>query len=363
MKKRALVSGFDLGSYEEWFASEFDMTVYSLDHDKSNIGSSELDIKNIPTTNIPLIGESIQPLLDRLSFSFWTPPVEHDVILTMWAPTNTVRHRPEQSRIHLMIGIHRGFFALGHRDDFSNISLVEVMEKLNRLFFRSQDKSALESVDVLVMESNFVANMADHYYNITPDVIIPPPTDTSSFYTDRPADEEFYLYLGRLAEEKGVENIVQAFNNLPYRLVIAGSGPKRSAIETTANNNIDLRGYVSENEKKDLFAKCTGFIQNTIGEPFGNTVVEAMASGAPVIAVNDGNNPHLIEDGTTGVLFDRRTPGSYQRPESPEPLIEAVQRSRKIDWDHQKIIRSSEEYDIDRVKKKWSKLFNQFNDE
>lgn len=359
MDNGALISGFQLGSYEAWFSSEFDIPVYTLERKEPTVDTSEIDHRRISGMTLPVSNEFFSSFFDRLTFSFWNPPVEHDVVLTMWAPTNTLPHRPKQHRIHLMIGIHRGFFAQGHRDEFSDFLPLEVGQKLNRLFFRYQDKQALESVDTLVMESDFVADMANHYYNIDPDVIIPPPIDTSQYYNKRPSKDSFYFYVGRLAEEKGVKNIVRAFNGLSQKLIVAGDGPQMSLLQSIAKDNIDIIGYISDDRKKELYSKCDGFIQNTIGEPFGRTVVEAMAAGAPVIGVNDGNNPYLIKEGITGILFDRVKNASYAKPKSVKPLREAIKQAESENWDNERIAKVAEEYDIKYTRKKWDRVLSQ----
>ena len=61
-------------------------------------------------------------------------------------------------------------------------------------------------------------------------------------------------------------------------------------------------GTVSEIELRDLYARCKAFIITSRDEPFGMAPVEAMASGKPVVAVNEGGCMETVVDGVTGLL-------------------------------------------------------------
>lgn len=63
-------------------------------------------------------------------------------------------------------------------------------------------------------------------------------------------------------------------------------------------------GEVSETELLDLYSRCRGFICTAMDEDFGMTPVEAMASGKPVVAVNEGGFKETVVDGKTGVFVE-----------------------------------------------------------
>lgn len=332
----------------EWIDSPVHV-LYS-DLDKSDWGrASVVEFGSRPT--LPLIGRrAIGSFLDRLEYAFWTPPSEFDVIVSSGLVTKAVQHRPGQTRIHLAHGFHRGAFGLPPRGSFSDNRFVEMLQKANRLSVRRNERQALDQMDILVVNSEFTKGMIEHYMNTTVDRIIHPPVTTSDYYDARPNDEQFYLYLGRLDEVKGVRQIVKAFDKLPYQLRVAGEGALKKELESQAGSNVNLLGYVSEIKKRELMANCQGFIQNSIIEDFGITTVEAMASGAPVIAVNHQNNPNLVTERETGILFESS--------QTTEPLIEAVEVAETIDWDHDSIQHTAEKYNTEHCRKKWRELLN-----
>ncbi|MPM77117.1 D-inositol-3-phosphate glycosyltransferase [bioreactor metagenome] len=65
-----------------------------------------------------------------------------------------------------------------------------------------------------------------------------------------------------------------------------------------------MLGEVSEAELLDLYSRCKGFICTAMDEDFGMTPVEAMASGKPVVAVNEGGFKETVVDGKTGLLIN-----------------------------------------------------------
>ena len=90
---------------------------------------------------------------------------------------------------------------------------------------------------------------------------------------------------------------IDAFTKMPEeKLVIVGSYEKgveqfenyKNKLEENKSKNIEILNWVDEAKKVDLYAGCIGFITTARDEDFGMTAVEALASGKPVIAVNEG---------------------------------------------------------------------------
>jgi glycosyltransferase involved in cell wall biosynthesis len=134
-----------------------------------------------------------------------------------------------------------------------------------------------------------------------------------SRYSKQPVPEiPTVLFIGRLDPVKRVRALVEAFDSvrarLPgARLVIAGDGPERTAIESLArklalDGSVDLLGNVPHEDIPTLLTTCTVLCLPSIGEPFGMVVLEAMASGRAVVAVHGGGPDSLVDTGLGGVL-------------------------------------------------------------
>jgi len=115
---------------------------------------------------------------------------------------------------------------------------------------------------------------------------------------------------GRLVPWKGFHELVDIVaTHSDWRLDILGDGPLRAKLEeqvlkSNAGDRIVLRGSVSHEEVHKAFASAAVFVLNSQYEGLSHTLVEAMATGAPVIATRVGGNPEVVEDGVNGILVD-----------------------------------------------------------
>jgi glycosyltransferase involved in cell wall biosynthesis len=113
------------------------------------------------------------------------------------------------------------------------------------------------------------------------------------------------LYVGRLAREKRVHLLHDMIKNIPEAvLAIVGDGPARPDLERLfADTNTIFTGYLTGEELAQAYASADVFVFPGANETFGNVVLEAMASGLPVIAPKSGGIVDFVRDGVTGYLF------------------------------------------------------------
>lgn len=124
-------------------------------------------------------------------------------------------------------------------------------------------------------------------------------------------DSVVFLHVGRLAAEKGVDKIVRAFNRardlLPARaarLVIAGAGPEENALRALAGPDVLFVGVLDRKRALPrLYASADVFLFSSLTETLGLVVLEAMASGLPVIATPAGGVADHLRDGVNGIAY------------------------------------------------------------
>ncbi len=130
------------------------------------------------------------------------------------------------------------------------------------------------------------------------------PIDEYQLSTEK---SDFLLFLAKVRRsKKGVSDAIQVAKSADQNLIIAG-GWKLKYPHTwlPLSRKIKAVGRVEGAQKKHLLATAKALlVPIKWDEPFGLTVVEAMASGTPVIAANRGAMPELIADGETGILCD-----------------------------------------------------------
>ena len=116
--------------------------------------------------------------------------------------------------------------------------------------------------------------------------------------------------VGRLDPVKDHASLLHAFRPIarsdrPSCLIIAGDGPMKDAIERVGaelkiSDKIRLLG--ERNDIPEVLKACDLFTLTSLAEGISNTILEAMASGLPVVATRVGGNPELVEDGINGYL-------------------------------------------------------------
>jgi glycosyltransferase involved in cell wall biosynthesis len=112
-----------------------------------------------------------------------------------------------------------------------------------------------------------------------------------------------FLYLGRLAREKGVDTLLRAWKGAPGRLVVVGDGPDGSRLRAMAPPGVDFRGSVPSSEVPEILQHARALLVPSRwyeGEP--RAILEAFASGVPVIVSDIGGLPDLVAHGTSGLV-------------------------------------------------------------
>jgi glycosyltransferase involved in cell wall biosynthesis len=120
------------------------------------------------------------------------------------------------------------------------------------------------------------------------------------------ADEPAALYVGRLASEKNLDLVRQAYlemrNRLPdLKMVFVGDGPARAALEQQLPE-ATFTGMLQGDDLSRAYASADVFLFPSLTETFGNVVTEAMASGLPVLAFAYAAPRRFIQDGVNGFL-------------------------------------------------------------
>jgi glycosyltransferase involved in cell wall biosynthesis len=127
------------------------------------------------------------------------------------------------------------------------------------------------------------------------------------------------LYAGRLSNEKGADLLAEAFVRARaadprLHLLVAGGGPEEQTLRDQLGEWATFLGWLHGEELPRAYASADMFLFCSRTDTYGQVVVEAGASGLPVVAVDEGGPAALIEDGRTGRLC----------PGDPEHLAAAL---------------------------------------
>jgi sugar transferase (PEP-CTERM/EpsH1 system associated) len=128
--------------------------------------------------------------------------------------------------------------------------------------------------------------------------------------------------VGRLAGVKDQATLIRAFKELlqtgndKVRLIIAGDGPQRGQLQHLITElQLDKKVWMAgdRSDIPDILRTFDIFVLPSQGEGISNTILEAMATGLPVVATRVGGNPELVQDGVNGYLVPRSDPGALAK--------------------------------------------------
>ena len=211
-------------------------------------------------------------------------------------------------------------------------------------------------------------------------IVIPHGVALNEFYPDNNSnkirknfgildDEIMVLSLQRLHKLKGVEYVINAIpaineKSSNVKFVIVGTGPEKERLEglvkkLNIEDKVIFTGFVSHGEKLSLFSSCDIFAFHSNYESFGIVLVEAMASGKPVISTDVGAIPEIVDDGKTGIIVP---------PGDSKALAEAILRlvrdrdlRMKMGMEGRK--KAEREYDWDRIVERYEKIYESLRNE
>jgi glycosyltransferase involved in cell wall biosynthesis len=233
---------------------------------------------------------------------------KYDVIISSsHSVTKGVRKKPNQLHIsychspmrYIWDEAETYFEAAKLNKGFKKIVATKILN-----YLRKWDLKTAQRPDYLIANSTYIAEKLKRIYKRDSTVIYPP-VDVDKFECVENKDD-YYFVASRLVPYKRIDLIVEAFSQMPdKRLVIAGNGPELNKLKSNFLVNVEFIGYQDEKSLKELMQKAKAFVF-TAEEDFGIVVVEAMACGTPVIALNKGGTAETVVDGKTGILFDNQ---------------------------------------------------------
>ena len=294
---------------------------------------------NIFTTNIDRKANNSLGFGDvRISSIGRIPRVRH--LKQLWAQMRFLFLRLERFDLYIFGGCHsiygagshkpnlwycfspeRGLYDLRYVGNGVLYPLKQVIKGIQIYF----NQRAVREIERIVVPSHNIRGRVGKYYGRDSDGVIHSPVETGAFKYS--ASRDYWLSVQRIDPYKNIELQLEAFSRAEDEKLIIVGGTSREfrhyfrCLQAKAPPNVAFLGPIFDREElADLYAGCKGFIATSQDEDFGMTVVEAMASGKPVIAPNEGGYKETIVDGVTGKLIDDI---------NPEKLIQAINEIAK----------------------------------
>ena len=147
-------------------------------------------------------------------------------------------------------------------------------------------------------------------------------------------DGSFYLCVSRLLPYKNVDRIIQAVAGSDRRLVVVGAGPEKERLAAMAPPNVLMLSGLTDGQMSWLYQNCRALVASNY-EDYGLTPVEASTLGKPTVTPRWGGFLDTVNEGITGVYFDR--------PE-PTAIAEALEELEALVFDPDKIRQHAEQF-------------------
>jgi len=307
-------------------ARELNADVYTTNIDKEKIKKMGFQIKNIysigkipknPPFKHQLASKKFLKLNLRNRYDFF-------IISGDWALSSSVNNKPNLWYIHSPKNEIWQFYEYVRKNNVPWI--LRPLYDLWVIYNRELDRKHIKHVNKLVCNSKNTQARVKKFFNAYP-IIINPPIETKNYKYKKP--KNYWLSVNRLSPPKRIEMQIKAFQKLPNeRLIIVGSYEKNSRVfekykrylEKIKSPNVKIINWIDKKQLIKLYSNCKGFITTTKNEDFGMTPIEAMASGKPVIAPNEGGYKESIINNKTGILID---------DVNPDKIIEAINTINK----------------------------------
>jgi len=199
-------------------------------------------------------------------------------------------------------------------------------QKFREAAYRLVDANLIKRTDHIVALNQRLKDEIVAKWSIPPSkvTVVPNGVDTRAFCPDsrKAADvrakyriEGMYcLFVGQLRNRKGVDSLLRAFNeidNNKMKCVVVGDGPERDKLEKLADDfklhsKVLFTGAVPFEDLTDLYAEAEFFVLPTVAEGSPLVVLEAMASGLPVISTKVSGIPEVIDNEQNGFIVPPR---------------------------------------------------------
>ena len=175
-------------------------------------------------------------------------------------------------------------------------------------------KSILKQVDVITTPSSFLREAFVKVLQLNP-IVIPNVADLTQFtFKQRNIFSPKLLVTRSLEEIYDIDCVIRAFKTVhdrfpDARLGIVGDGEERKHLEHLASrlkldDCVVFHGSIKHDEIQDLYAQYDIFVNASRFDNFPGSILEAFASGLPVVTTKAGGIPYMVEDGVTGLVVD-----------------------------------------------------------
>lgn len=257
----------------------------------------------------------------------------------LWSPANLgpIYHRKQAVTIH----------------DMATFDHPEWFEEKFAAIYRFLLPKIVNRVDRIITVSNYSKSRITEILDVDPSRIIVTPlaasVKTISSIRSYSQEKRFFLYVGSLEPRKNLRRLFEAWNlfqqssrlSSDFRLKIVGAAGKSFSSMGFEHIpiNVDICGYISDEELEDMYRQAICLVYPSLYEGFGLPPLEAMARGTPVISSNNtsivevvGDAGILIDPYSTDEIYDAIKMIAFDESQREKYSIMGLEKSKKFSW-------------------------------
>jgi glycosyltransferase involved in cell wall biosynthesis len=303
----------------------------------------------LPVANLYSPLRFLTPLIWE-SFNF----ADYDLVISSasWYTTKSIITKPPTVHICYCHTPPRWLYGYQTAVEWKKFLPVRVYGQILAHFLRQYDFLAAQRVDYFLANSENTRHRIAKFYRREATVIYPPVNVEEIIrVTDNLKPEDYFLLVARLAGAKGLDLAIEAANKLKINLKIVGEPVglrwEEKRLKEEKAGTVEFLGRVSEESLWKLYGQCRALLALGYDEDFGITLVEAQASGRPVIAFRGGGYLETVAEGKTGEFFDEYT---------VESLIEKIKNFKEEKFDPEDCREQAAKFSKERFKQEITKF-------
>ncbi|MVM33715.1 glycosyltransferase [Spirosoma sp. HMF4905] len=233
------------------------------------------------------------------------------------------------SQLVPLAGIRHACFRQSHLQS-AQLSFITLLHKLTGIW---------RSVDRFVVLTDFARQkILSSSLRLSPSQVVVKPNFVPDVgYADPRQRQDYFLFIGRLSPEKGISTLLEAAQKKVFRLKIIGDGPLNEDVSRVAATlpHVEFTGWQDRSTVLEALKTCRALIVPSVWyEGLPTVILEAFATGTPIICSDQDNLNQIVVDGKTGLLFKTGNSDDLNRvidrlSQQPEQLELYAQTSRQ----------------------------------
>ncbi len=320
---------------------------------------SGLDIRTTYLQNLPGFLSKLHKFLPMLRVSAFKKLdlSKFDIIISSSSAESKQVRKTRDNQIHICYCHTPIRYYWSHYDEYRHDPGFGKLNWLVRLLMpimvpplKKADYKAAQNVDVFIANSSEVQKRIKKYYN-KPSTVVHPPVDVDRFNPSR-VRGDYYVALGRQVPYKRIDLAVAAATKLGIKLKVFGNGSEHKRLVEMAGPTVefftDRFGDASDQKVTEALNNARGYIFPA-DEDFGIVQVEALSAGAPVIGFGRGGTLDIVQDGESGILFDKQT---------VDAVVGAIRKVEKVNFLPATLRRKAKRFDKGLFVTKIKKIVN-----